>query len=658
MTAAVGYSGVLLGAVSAAILILRGWQASRQADVTRRALARPVFGLVAGAVLAMVALEVALLTDDFSLRYVANNSARSTPLVFKVATAWAALEGSIVLWGLVLAVFTGGVWWRLRDGEDRLGAAALATMGVVALFFFGLMATAANPFATISPVPLDGPGPNPLLQNHLMMLYHPPLLYVGLVGWTVPFGFGVGALALGHAGNEWLERTRRWSLIAWTGLTAGVLIGGWWSYEVLGWGGFWAWDPVENASLIPWLTGTALIHSAIAQRHRGVLRSWNVALTIVTFALTILATFLTRSGTINSVHSFTQSAIGPALLAFFVAVLAGGLGLFAARGHHVASARTLDSLASREGAFLVNNLLLGLFAFVVILGTTYPILVEAVTGDQLTVGRPFFDRMTLPIAMALLVAMGIGPVMPYRVARGQVVRQRLRVPVLTGLAAGAALVVAGVSEVWVVAMVMLAVAVVASTVRQLVLAARSAGHSPWLVVRRNPAFWGGQLSHVGVVGVAVGIALYGSLGQDTTLTLNRGETATFAGYEIGYDGAYQHEEPLKTVLGARLAIRRNGRLLEVLEPRVNQYRNQVQAVGTPSVRSSLTDDLYTSLRRVDSEQVVVEVHRYPLMWLLWAGGLTTAVGGVWAGLGNAGATRSRRTGERSAAPRQEVATSA
>ena len=634
MTATVGYAAVLLGVVSAVALIVTGAMAGRDGRRVRGRLAWPVAGLVAGAVGAMGALEVALLTDDFSIAYVAANSARATPTVFKVATAWAALEGSIVLWGLVLAGFIAGVWWRLTDDSDRLGAVALAVAGVVAMFFFGLMATAANPFATISPVPADGPGPNPLLQNHLLMAFHPPMLYVGYVGWTVPFAFGMAALILGRGGSVWLARTRRWSLVAWSALTAGVLLGAWWSYEVLGWGGFWAWDPVENASLLPWLTGTALLHSAVAQRHRGLLRSWNVSLTIATFALTILGTFLTRSGVINSVHSFTQSAVGPILLGFFLVVVAGGFGLFAVRGHRVESPRRLDSLASREGAFLLNNLLLAVFMFTVLLGTTYPILVEAVTGDQLSVGRPFFDRMTLPLAVVLLMAMGVGPLVPYRATRGQIVWDRLRIPLLVGLAATAGVVVAGLRNGWVALVVLIAVTVAASTVRQLTVAARALPHggprSAWLVSRRNPAFWGGQLAHLGVAAVAVAIALSGNLATKATLDLTRGESGQVAGYQLTYQGSYQRDEPLRTVTGARLAVARGGRTLEVLQPRINDYRNQVQAVGTPSVRTTFTADLYTTLRSISDERVVVDVYHYPFMWLLWAGGLTTAAGGVWA----------------------------
>ncbi|MGH2695613.1 MAG: heme lyase CcmF/NrfE family subunit, partial [Actinomycetota bacterium] len=437
MIALIGKVGVwvaLLSAVWLAVVGLIGLK--RSTPRLRRGVVWPVAGVVAGAVAAMIELELGLLLNDFSIEYIARNHSRSTPFPFNVATAWAALEGSIVLWGLVLAGWTWSIFRSVGDG-DRLGSGALGVMGVVAVFFFGMMATVADPFATVSPVPFDGPGPNPLLQNHLMMTIHPPLLYVGFVGFTVPFAFAIAALLAGEGGVAWLDRTRRWSLVAWSFLTAGILIGGWWSYEVLGWGGFWAWDPVENASFLPWLAATAFIHSAIVQIRRGMLQAWNFALVIGTFALTIFATFLTRSGVIGSVHAFTQSEVGPALLGFLAVVLVGSMVIFGLRVHLMAQPPRLESLASREGVFLLNNLLLTVFAFMVLVGTVYPLLLEAATGDQVSVGRPFFDRFGIPLSYGLLLAMGVGPAFPYRVARWRVLWARIRRPLQTAALAGA-----------------------------------------------------------------------------------------------------------------------------------------------------------------------------------------------------------------------------
>src|SRR5688572_27041568 len=359
---------------------------------------------------ATIAMVVALVTHDFSVSYVAAVGSRSTPLLFTIISLWGALEGSILFWGWVLAMYAAAVAWLHSSRPGNLVPYAAMTLLAVSAFFAILLVGPADPFRPVFPVPSDGPGPNPLLQNHILMAIHPPLLYLGYVGLTTPFAYAISALALTLPGPEWLRRTRRWSLVAWSFLTLGILFGGWWAYEVLSWGGYWAWDPVENASLMPWLVATAFIHSSLVQQRRGMLQAWNFVLVISAFALTILGTFLTRSGTITSVHSFTQSAIGPVLLGFLVLVLAGSFALFATRSHLVASAPRLDSFWSREGTFLANNLLLTVFALVVLVGTIYPLVLEAFTGTQVGVGEPFFNSLTVPLSFVLLLTMGVGPV--------------------------------------------------------------------------------------------------------------------------------------------------------------------------------------------------------------------------------------------------------
>ncbi|MGH9286602.1 MAG: cytochrome c biogenesis protein CcsA, partial [Acidimicrobiales bacterium] len=305
----------------------------------------------------------------------------------------------------------------------------------VAAFFFALMVGPANPFTSVAgPAPPDGPGPNPLLQNHPLMAFHPPLLYLGYVGFTVPFAFAIASLVTGRLGEGWLLETRRWALLAWACLSTGIVAGAWWSYEVLGWGGYWAWDPVENASLLPWLTATAYLHSVVVQERRGMLRVWNLSLVMATFALTILGTFLTRSGVLDSVHSFTESPIGPALLGFFAVVVALAVGLVFWRGDRLRAPGLIDSPVSREGAFLANNLLFAAFAFVVLLGTVFPLVVEAVNGDRLSVGRPYFDRMITPLGLLLLFMMAVAPALPWRKAAGEVLRARLQWPAAVGTA--------------------------------------------------------------------------------------------------------------------------------------------------------------------------------------------------------------------------------
>ncbi len=654
MIAVIGYLGILVALGASVKLAIDGIRLARRDEFDATGLKRDALLLLIGAIVAFVALEGAILAHDFSIEYVADNTATTTPLVFLLASGWAALEGSIVLWGIVLAGFGYLVARRVGNG-DGLGAGALGVVGLVAIFWFGLMATTANPFricteviegvcaaSTWLPVgsavaPLEGTGPNPLLQNHILMAVHPPMLYVGYVGFTIPYAFAMSAMWRGDQGSVWLERTHRWSVVAWTFLTFGIILGGWWSYEVLGWGGYWAWDPVENAAILPWLIGTAFLHSAVVQRRRGMLQAWNLVLIISTFALTIFGTFLTRSGTIFSVHSFTQSPVGPALLVFLGIVLVGSFGLFAWRSHLVASAPRLESLASREGVFLANNLLLTLFAFTVLVGTMYPLILEAFAGREVTVGRPFFDRATIPIAFALLLAMGIGPVTPYRVARPDVVWRRIRSPLTVGLFAGALAVVAGVWSVAVVIVVVLGTFVISVIVRALWVrwqAGRDApedGPSLLRIVRNDPGYWGGQLAHIGVALMAIAIAASSALAVRNEVRLEVGQAVVVDDYCVVYDGPVNRTEPNRIVQGVAVRVLRADCSTEVasLQPRVNVYNNSSQPVATPAVHTGLIEDVYLSIAGGGADAVTLDVFVFPLMWLLWAGGLITVAGGAW-----------------------------
>jgi len=630
---AAGWAGAVLGLLASLLLAVWGLYGQRRPGAVGLSRLRLAAGLMAvGAVLSMGALEAALLSDDFAMSYVAETHSRATPLLFTITSAWSALGGSIVLWTLVLAGYTVVVCRGVRGVEDRLGVGALGVMGLVGAFFFGLVATAANPFKILPSAPADGPGPNPLLQDHILVAFHPPLLYLGFVGFTVPFAFAMSALLLRQGGTDWLIRTRRSNLIAWSFLAGGLVLGAWWSYEVLGWGGYWAWDPVENAAFIPWLVATAFVHSAVVQVKRGMLQAWNFVLVLATFSLTILGTFLTRSAVVASVHAFTQSAVGPALLGFFVLVLGGGFTLFALRGEALASRSRPERLASREGLFLINNLLLTLFAFVVLLGTVYPIFVEALTGSQVSVGRPFFDTMAVPLAFALLLGMGVGPFTPYRWATAGVLWRRLRLPLLLGSASAAATAtLAAVRSPGVIAVVFLAATIVAASIRQLLVSAPNVRPSGlWRLVSGQRAYWGGQLAHVGVALVAVVIAVNGALATRTTITLSTGGSATFAGYTVTFARTERHTAPDRAITDAHLVFRRGGQVRWTAEPRLNAFKNQVQAVGTPAVWVAPGRDLYVALSQLSRTQITVNLYRFPLMSWLWVGGLLVAAGGLWA----------------------------
>ncbi len=654
MIAWLGLGSILVALGAALALAWRGLPALMgRGSAPMERMRGPVPWLLGGAAAAMLVLEIGLLAGDFSIAYIADNHRAGTPLIFTIAAGWAALEGSIVLWGLVLAAFTGAAFRSMYRRDHPLAGATLSVLGMLAVFWFGLMATVANPFAVCTAaadtagcavsgwapwsavdLPGAGRGANPLLQNHILMAVHPPVLYVGYVGFSVPFAVGMASLAKVDHGETWLRTTRTWTLIAWGFLTAGIVLGAWWSYEVLGWGGYWAWDPVENASFIPWLLATAFIHSSVVQLRRGVLQSWNYVLVIGAFSATILGTFLTRSGVIASVHSFTQSSIGPVLLAFLAVVLAGSLALFATRIHLVGSAPRLDSLASREGAFLLNNLLLTVFAFVVLSGTLFPLAVEAVQGSTVGVGRPFFDRWAVPLSYCLILAMGIGPITPFRVARRHVVWERIRTPIRISLGLSALLVLLVSRNRHVIVVVLLAVFVVSAIVRHLATLARrratAAGQGSMAaagyLMRRDPGYWGGQISHIGVAILAVGIAVSANLSASGSIALSPGETTPFAGYEITYRGPFSRAEPNRDVLGVRLDVSRGGEAATVMSPSLNSYGNGAPPVVTPAVYSTPRGDLYVSLTRLDSSGMVADVWSYPLQWMVWLGGLVTAAG--------------------------------
>ncbi|HET7721709.1 MAG TPA: cytochrome c-type biogenesis CcmF C-terminal domain-containing protein, partial [Acidimicrobiales bacterium] len=473
----------------------------------------------------------------------------------------------------------------------------------------------ANPFGAFDPPPgFDGPGPNPLLQNHPLMAFHPPMLYLGYVGFTVPFAFAVAALVTGRVGEGWLVATRRWTLIAWGFLTGGIILGAWWSYEVLGWGGYWAWDPVENASFLPWLTGTAFLHSVLVQERRGMLRVWNLALVCATFSLTILGTFLTRSGVLDSVHAFSESEIGQYLLAFFALVVAVSCGLIAWRGDRLRSPGRIDAAVSREGSFLVNNLLFAAFAFVVLLGTVFPLLVEATTGDRITVGEPFFDTMAMPIGLALLFLMAVAPVLPWRKASQETLATRLHVPGWVGAGALVLAVLLGARGPAPLLAFGLGGFAAGAAMRQVVLATRRQG---WrgLVGRAN----GGMVVHLGVVLVGVALAASQSYATEREVLLERGDSASVGSHTVELVDIVNEETSRGEV--TKVQIRVDGG--QVYEPAQTFFTNGSESIGTPSVRTGITEDVYLALMPgTDFAGGVVQLRVIiqPLILWLWVGG--------------------------------------
>ena len=625
MNLALGWGGLAIGLGASLWGVVAVVAGIRTDNPNLIRLSRPIAtGLLIGAVAAFAAMERALITNDTTVGYVAKHGSSTTPFPFNIAALWSALEGSILLWTLILCGYTFAIANKYRRRlDDHLVGWAMVVLFVICAFFFFLTLGPAAPFERFDPPPgFDGPGPNPLLQNHILMVFHPPMLYLGYVGFSVPFAFAIAALVTGRVGEGWLRETRRWTLFAWGFLSAGIVLGAWWSYEVLGWGGYWAWDPVENASFLPWLTGTAYLHSVMVQERRGLLRVWNLSLLCATFSLTILGTFLTRSGVIDSVHAFSNSTIGPTLLGAFGAIVVVSLALIFWRADVLRTPGAVDSPVSREGAFVANNLLFTAFAFVVLLGTVFPLVVEAVNDDRISVGAPYFDRMSMPIGFVLLFLMGVAPVLPWRVAAGEVLRDRLWWPAWCAVGALGVAVAFGAGGLAPLIAFSLAGFAGGAAGRTLVLATRRQG---WrgLLGRAN----GGMIVHLGVIVIAVAFAASTAYERQGEFTLAPDQAATVAGHTFRYVGSEVVSRSNRQELRVRIRIDGD----EIYEPTSNRYFSNFggQTIPTPSVKGTLARDLYLNVTKEPTEadpSIGLRIIVRPLVVWLWIGGLVIVVG--------------------------------
>jgi cytochrome c-type biogenesis protein CcmF len=619
------------GAVAAAV----GARAGRPALVeSAQHAALGVFVLVTAC---FALLTYAFLTFDFSVRYVATNTNLGTPFYYRITGVWGALEGSIILWSWMLGLYTLIVVLRHRETARELYPWALATMLAILAFFLLVMTVAAPPFQRQSPVPADGRGLNPLLED-TGMITHPVALYLGFTGFTVPFAFATAALITGRVGDSWLVLTRRWSIVAWYFLSLGLLIGGWWSYHVLGWGGYWAWDPVENAAFMPWLTGTAFLHSVMIQERRRMLKLWNISLVILTFALTLFGTFLTRSGVIASVHAFTQGSIGLLFLAFLAIVVLASLVLVAWRWDALRSTGELDSVVSRESAFLLNNVLLIAAAFTVFFGTVFPLLSEAVRGVKVSVGAPFFNQVNVPLFLSLVFLMGVGPLIAWRRASLESLKRNFLGPVALGGVAAAVAFGLGVRSSLAVVAFATTVFVAATIGVDFVRATRARLRvgEPLLpamggLLRRHNRRYGGFVVHLGILLIVLGVTGSHAWSVQTEKTLQRGETAELAGYRFRFDGLTAVEESNHfKVVGAFTVS--NGRAFDVLQPAKKFYPQEQTPIAYVDYRLGLREDIYLVLGDFtrDGAQATVKVQVNRLVSWIWIGGAVLTLGALLA----------------------------
>jgi len=587
---------------------------------------RAVVGFFVCMVAANLLMVFALLTHDFSVKYVAHVGSRSTPTVFTVVSLWSALEGSILFWGAILGAYVLAFSVAFRKEQSRYVSLALGMMMAVGVFFAFLIAGPANPWTPMSPVPLDGPGPNPLLQNHILMVVHPPMLYCGYVGMVVPFGIATAALLGGQLGEAWTGSLRRWTLIPWTFLSVGIILGSWWAYAVLGWGGYWAWDPVENASFLPWLTATAFIHSTMVHERRKTLKLWTLSLVLATFLLTILGTFMTRSGIFNSVHSFTQSDIGPTFLSFIAILLVFSIALLSARGHLLIPEGQIQSPLSRESAILVNNLLFVGVTFTVLLGTLFPLVTEAVKGVRISVGEPYFNKMSVPGGLAILFLMGVGPALPWGEADRRLIGKQLLIPLATAAAVLAVCLALGLRGVLPLLTFALGGFVAAINIRELVVPARirisQHGEAPWTALFRSASRarrrFGGYVVHLGMVVILVAIAASHSYVTRTSGTVRIGSALKVGDYQVKLLGFDEGVEPHRTWRAAKMELVGSG---EVLRPRMNFFERSTDPIGTPAVKSTPLGDLYLSLMALseDGQSATLNAWVFPLVgWIWWS----------------------------------------
>lgn len=596
---------------------------------------------------ASLALIYLLVTSDFSVEYVAHYTSRNLPVFYKFSAFWAGNAGSLLLWAWILAIYTAIVAYskKHRDMESIPYVVSILLTNVI--FFFGMLAFVSNPFKTLPAPPADGYGLNPLLQNP-GMVFHPVTLYLGYVGFAVPFAYAMAALITKNADDRWIKVTRRWTVIAWMFLTLGNLYGAQWAYVELGWGGYWGWDPVENASFIPWLTGSAFLHSVMIQERKDMLKIWNMALIIITYILTLFGTFLVRSGILTSVHAFGNSSLGTYFLAFMGIMLLASVYLLIDRINLLKAGNEFQSFISKESSFLVNNLLLVVAAFAVLWGTTFPLISEAVRGVKVTVSIPYFNKVAGPLLLAMVFVMGVCPLIAWQKSSLKNLRDNFLIPIILGAAFGVlthflypqpkvwASVAFGVTF-------FVLVTIVVEFFRGAAVRRRMTGEGYLTalgrLVVRNRRRYGGYIVHLGLIFITFGVIGSNAYMLETKQTLSYGEQITIGDYTLTYQGLAQKAEGPNAVVYAQMPVTKNGQALGNITPEKIFYENWDQPSTEVAILGSLKEDLYVQLAAWENSgaQATFEVHVNPLVSLIWIGGYILVFGtifAVWPGRGS------------------------
>ncbi len=632
--------------LAGALALLKPGAGSERLGETARRAGIAVFVIV---LLAAIVLVVCAFQDDFSIAYILQHSNRDLPAPYKFATLWSGQEGSLLFWSLLLGTY--GFVLRVRHKTDsRLFAYASMIIAAVQVFFLLLLNFAAKPFAlTQGAIPPDGNGLNPLLQYPEMVI-HPPMLYLGYVGFTVPFAFALGALIMRYPGEKWIRITRVWTMVTWGFLTCGIFLGAHWAYSVLGWGGYWGWDPVENASLMPWLTGTAFLHSVMMQEKRGMLKIWNMWLIFATFGLSIFGTFLTRSGVVSSVHAFAQSSIGDWFVVFLALIFATCVFFFVKNRSALRSEHKLESLVSRESSFLFNNLLLLVACFTVLWGTLFPVLSEWVQGTKVTVGPPFFNRVNIPVALLLLLLTALGPLLAWRKTSFESIKRNFRWPAIGALVTGIVLVAAGMhpwedaSYFYALMTIMLSVLVGFTVISEFVRGGRViSGHtgqnlfaSMVHLCHRNTRRYGGYIVHFGVIVVMIGFA-GAAFNKDVEKEMGYGDKVSVGAYTLVCKSYTQDDKPNYSSEWAVMDVFKGGKQIDTLYPERRFYKASQQTSTMVANRSTMKEDLYVVYEGLnqDTGRPIIKIHLNPLVMWIWVGVWLIIAGTVVALIPNA-----------------------
>jgi cytochrome c-type biogenesis protein CcmF len=629
MNAQIGHAALVLAlSLSCLLGLMPLWGAARGLT-SWMALARPLaIGVCLLVGLSFGCLVIAFIDKDFSLAYVARNANSLLPLQYRIAASWGGHEGSLLLWQLMLNAWAMAVALFGRDMDAPLRARVLGVLGLISAGFLSFMLITSNPFQAISPVPADGADLNPLLQD-VGMIFHPPLLYMGYVGFSVAFAFAIAALLSGQPDPLWARRARPWTLAAWSFLTLGILLGSFWAYYELGWGGWWFWDPVENASFMPWLVGTALLHSLVVTEKRQGFRSWTVLLAILAFSLALLGTFLVRSGVLTSVHAFASDpARGRFILVMLSLVIGGSLALYAWRAPKWASGPAFGWL-SREASLMLNNLFLVVAAGTVLLGTLYPLAVDALDLGRISVGPPYFESVFVPLMMPLLLALPIGPWLAWRRAEPMKAWQMLRWSALAAVLLGAGLYLSRIGSPMMAAGVALGAWILLATLRHVV--SRAKGSLGWLAGLRQqpPAYWGMVVAHAGIGVFVLGVTLLKGLEHSQDHSLRVGESVELGGYRFAMQSVQELDGPNYIAARARFEITRDAQVVSVLHPERRIYTVQRMPMTEAAIDRGVLRDLYVSLGgTTDEGRWGVRVQVKPFMGWVWAGCLLMAGGGL------------------------------